>query len=133
MHLVRRIRVLLLLVPLGASGVDGAESGPRAADGTVAAIEALATKTGATIGKPPAWARGAFVYRISTPDEAKLLPTLEAGLAATANLLDGSVRQVVIANGLIGHDHGVHHLTTTDRGIEITHDQLLWWSARLGA
>ena len=54
----------------------------------------------------PAWARpGVYVYRISTPDEAKVLDNVEAGLKITARLLDGSVRQIPIINGIIGHDH----------------------------
>ena len=54
----------------------------------------------------PEWARpGVYVYRISTPDEAEVLDKIEAGLKITANLLDGSVRQLPIINGIIGHDH----------------------------
>ena len=48
---------------------------------------------------------GAYVFRISTPDEADLLPRLEEGHALVANLLDGTVPQITIVNGLIGHDH----------------------------
>lgn len=56
--------------------------------------------------RAPAWAKqGAYVYRISTPDEADVLDDLEAGLKITSNLLDGSVRQLLIVNGIIGHDH----------------------------
>jgi hypothetical protein len=45
----------------------------------------------------PEWAKpGAYVYRISTPDEAKALDNIQAGLKITANLLDGSVRQIPI-------------------------------------
>ena len=54
----------------------------------------------------PAWAaKGAYVFRVSTPDEADLLPRLEEGHAIVANLLDGTVPQITIVNGLIGHDH----------------------------
>ena len=54
----------------------------------------------------PEWAKpGVYVYRISTPDEAKSLDNIQAGLKITANLLDGSVRQIPIINGIIGHDH----------------------------
>ncbi|HZZ71454.1 MAG TPA: hypothetical protein VFE24_04325 [Pirellulales bacterium] len=54
----------------------------------------------------PKWIRqGAYVYRISTPDEANVFPQLEEGCAITANLLDGSIRQIPILNGIIGHDH----------------------------
>ena len=56
--------------------------------------------------QPPAWyAKGAYVFRVSTPDEADVLPQLEEGHAIVANLLDGSVPQITIVNGLIGHDH----------------------------
>ncbi len=54
----------------------------------------------------PKWAKpGVYVYRISTPDEAKCLDNVQAGLKITANLLDGGVRQIPIINGIIGHDH----------------------------
>ena len=56
--------------------------------------------------RPPAWAaKGAYVFRVSTPDEAGVLPRLEQGHAIVANLLDGTVPQITIVNGLIGHDH----------------------------
>src|SRR5512133_2355566 len=56
--------------------------------------------------RPPAWAeRGAYVFRVSTPDEADMLPRLEQGHAIVANLLDNSVPQVTMVSGLIGHDH----------------------------
>ena len=41
----------------------------------------------------------------STPDAADMLPRLEEGHAIVANLLDGSVPQITIGSGLIGHDH----------------------------
>ncbi len=50
-------------------------------------------------------AKGAYVFRISTPDGADVLPRLEQGHAIVANLLDGTVPQITIINGLIGHDH----------------------------
>ncbi|MGA2616258.1 MAG: hypothetical protein ABSF26_01535 [Thermoguttaceae bacterium] len=54
----------------------------------------------------PEWAKpGVYVYRISTPDEAMSLDKIQAGLKITAHLLDGSVRQIPIINGIIGHDH----------------------------
>jgi hypothetical protein len=54
----------------------------------------------------PVWAKqGACVYRISTPDAENVLPHIEAGTAAVANLLDGSITQIPILNGIIGHDH----------------------------
>ena len=34
-----------------------------------------------------------------------MLPQLEEGYAIVANLLDGTVPQITIVNGLIGHDH----------------------------
>ena len=56
--------------------------------------------------RPPAWAaKGAYVFRVSTPDEADMLPRLEEGHAIVAHLLDGTVPQITIVNGLIGHDH----------------------------
>lgn len=56
--------------------------------------------------KPPAWAaKGAYVFRVSTPDTDEVLPRLEEGHAIVANLLDHSVPQITIVNGLIGHDH----------------------------
>ncbi len=59
-----------------------------------------------TPARPPAWAeRGAYVFRISTPDAADVLPRLEQGHAMVANLLDRSVPQVTMVAGLIGHDH----------------------------
>ena len=54
----------------------------------------------------PVWAaKGAYVFRVSTPDEADVLARLEEGHALVANLLDGTVPQITIVNGLIGHDH----------------------------
>ena len=50
-------------------------------------------------------AKGAYVFRVSTPDEADMLPRLEEGHAIVAHLLDGTVPQITIVNGLIGHDH----------------------------
>jgi len=56
--------------------------------------------------RPPAWyAKGAYVFRVDTPDEADVLPQLEQGHAIVANLLDGTVAQITIVGGLIGHDH----------------------------
>jgi hypothetical protein len=56
--------------------------------------------------RPPLWAaKGAYVFRVSTPDEADVLPRLEQGHAIVANLLDGTVPQITIVSGLIGHDH----------------------------
>ena len=56
--------------------------------------------------RAPAWAKhGAYVYRISTPDEPNVLPHIEAGTASVANLLDQSITQIPILNGIIGHDH----------------------------
>ena len=56
--------------------------------------------------RPPAWAaKGGYVFRVSTPDAPDVLPQLEEGYAIVANLLDGTVPQITIVNGLIGHDH----------------------------
>ncbi len=70
-----------------------------------ATIEELATKTGATVNKAPEWAKHAYVYRICTPDNADFLPFTEDGLAITHHLLDDSVQQVPLINGLISDDH----------------------------
>ena len=65
----------------------------------------LATSTGKTECKAPGWTKGgAYVYRLSTPDEPNVLPALEEGIGITSHLLDG-VGQVPLINGLIGHDH----------------------------
>ena len=55
--------------------------------------------------KAPVWAKGAFVYRISTPDEKNAIDNVESGIKITSNLLDGSVKQIFFLNGVIGHDH----------------------------
>lgn len=54
----------------------------------------------------PAWAeKGACVFRVSTPDADDVLLRLEEGHAIVVNLLDQSIPQITIVNGLIGHDH----------------------------
>ena len=64
------------------------------------------TPAAPTPARPPVWAaKGAYVFRVSTPDEADVLPWLEQGHEIVANLLDGTVSQITIVNGLIGHDH----------------------------
>jgi hypothetical protein len=93
----------LALVMTAALPPEGALA--AAGDDLAARIEALATPSGVSIPKAPAWVRGGFVYRISTPDDADVLPALEEELTAMGNLLDGTVRQIPIINGLIGHDH----------------------------
>lgn len=56
--------------------------------------------------KAPDWVKhGTFVYRISTPDAPNVLDGIEAGTAIFARLTDGTVRQVPIMNGILGHDH----------------------------
>ena len=56
--------------------------------------------------KPPFWAEhGVFAYRVSTPDDPNMLPQTEAGAAMVAHLLDGSVPQILLMNGIVGHDH----------------------------
>jgi len=73
---------------------------------SAATVEELATKTGATENKAPAWIQhGAYVYRILTPDDADTLISTEQGLAITYHLLDGSIAQIPIINGLISDDH----------------------------
>jgi len=60
----------------------------------------------ADTNKAPDWAKpGVFVYRVSTPDTPDVLPGIEAGTALTSHLLDGTVRQIIIMNGVVGHDH----------------------------
>ncbi|HEX3134666.1 MAG TPA: hypothetical protein VHX44_13940, partial [Planctomycetota bacterium] len=99
----RQMPLLALLTALSfPSGASAASTDDQA---DIAAIDAAATKSAATANHAPSWAHGAYVYRISTPDEAKLLPMLERGLVMTSHLLDGSVQQIPIVNGLIGHDH----------------------------
>lgn len=56
--------------------------------------------------KLPFWAeKGAIVYRVATPDQTNVLPQIEEGTGIVSHLTDGSVRQILIANGIIGHDH----------------------------
>ncbi len=99
----RHLRLLALFTALSFPCAAHAATADDQAD--LAAIDAVAKKSAATVNRAPPWARGAYVYRISTPDAAKLLPTLERGLTMASHLLDGSVRQIPIVNGLIGHDH----------------------------
>ncbi|HSH93391.1 MAG TPA: glycoside hydrolase family 101 beta sandwich domain-containing protein [Roseimicrobium sp.] len=74
-----------------------------AADKTV---RELAVPTKATENKAPGWTKGgAFVYRLATPDQADVLPVVAEGFGITSHLLDGSVGQIPIIMGLIGHDH----------------------------
>ncbi len=59
-----------------------------------------------TGNKAPAWVRkGAYVFRVSTPDERNVLPRIKEGAGFVSGLLDGSVTQIMILNGIIGHDH----------------------------
>ena len=56
--------------------------------------------------KPPFWAeKGAFIYRMSTPDTNTVATYAEQGIGMVANLTDQSVPQIVIMNGIVGHDH----------------------------
>ena len=72
----------------------------------LAALHAADAPADPTPARPPVWAaKGAYVFRVSTPDEANVLPQLEQGHEIVANLLDGTVPQITIVNGLIGHDH----------------------------
>ncbi|MDB6174549.1 MAG: hypothetical protein JWL59_3860 [Chthoniobacteraceae bacterium] len=71
-----------------------------------ASYEELATKTGAKENKAPDWIRhGAYVYRVATPDDSEMLASAEQGFAITSHLLDGSIRQIPLMNGVIGDDH----------------------------
>ena len=71
-----------------------------------ATLEELAARTSATENKAPDWIKhGAYVYRILTPDDADTLVSVEKGLAITCHLLDSSIEQIPIINGLIGDDH----------------------------
>jgi hypothetical protein len=56
--------------------------------------------------KPPFWAaNGVLVYRVFTPDASDVLTHAEVGVKIVSNLLDGSVPQIPMFNGIIGHDH----------------------------
>lgn len=102
--------VLLLLVCLGGLAIACAAAEnvvppPHPSD-ELANIEKFATQTGATVNKAPGWIKhGAYVYRICTPDNAEFLDSTEAGIAITSNLLDGSIQQIPMINGLISDDH----------------------------
>jgi hypothetical protein len=75
--------------------------------GSLAVAHVQAQDTAATPkNNPPFWAKkGAYVYRVSVPDEKNVVPQLEQGLKITSNLLDGSITSILILNGVIGHDH----------------------------
>ncbi len=78
-----------------------------AATSAVAEEEAAApTASGsAQNNAAPDWYKqGALVYRVSTPDEDDVLGELEQGSAIVFHLLDGTVTQITILNGIIGHD-----------------------------
>jgi hypothetical protein len=71
-----------------------------------ASIDEVAVKTGATVNKAPGWIKhGAYVYRVCTPDNAEMLSAAEQGFAITFHLLDESIQQIPIMNGVIGDDH----------------------------
>ena len=53
----------------------------------------------------PGQRKARYVFRVSTPDAPDVLPQIEEGYAIVANLLDGTVPQITMVNGLIGHDH----------------------------
>ncbi len=77
-----------------------------ATDSSTTAIEKLATPTGATENKAPAWIKhGAYVYRVCTPEDADFLVSTEAGIGMTCHLLDGSIEQIPLLTGVIGDDH----------------------------
>ena len=69
-------------------------------------LEKLANKTGKTVQRAPAWAKGGtLVYRVATTDDPDVLRFTEEGLAIVHSLLDDSIRQIPILNGVIGEDH----------------------------
>lgn len=71
-----------------------------------ATIQEIADKTNATENKAPAWIKhGAYVYRICTPDNADFLGFTEEGIGITSHLLDNSIAQIPLINGLISDDH----------------------------
>lgn len=66
----------------------------------------LTDKTAVTENKAPRWIKtGAYTYRVATPDDPDILPTLGEGFEITHHLFDGSIRQIPIVMGLIGDDH----------------------------
>jgi len=71
----------------------------------IASLENAATPTGKIENKAPAWANGSLVYRVCSTDDPDGLRFIEEGLAIVHHLLDGSIRQIPILNGLIGDDH----------------------------
>jgi len=74
--------------------------------GDAATVQNLAVKTGATKNNAPGWIKhGAYVYRICTPDDPNCLISTEAGLAIVFHLLDGSIQQIPLINGIISDDH----------------------------
>lgn len=65
-----------------------------------------ANENATTKTRPPFWTeKGAIVYRVATPDQTNVLPQIEEGTGLVSHLTDGSVRQILITNGIIGHDH----------------------------
>lgn len=92
----------LLLGVLAVGAVRADVSSPEAMAERLAPV---ATKTSATRNNAPEWSRGSYIYRITTNDEPDQLAGLSAGLTLTHRLLDGSVRQIALVNGLVGHDH----------------------------
>ncbi len=98
MKRTRTLLMALLLTPLAALHAADPADGQAKPQPPALARPAQA--------RPPAWAaKGAYVFRVSTPDEADVLPRLEEGHAIVAGLLDGTVPQITIVAGLIGHDH----------------------------
>jgi hypothetical protein len=98
MKRTRTFLMALLLTPLAALHAADPAAGQAKPQPPALARPAQA--------RPPAWAaKGAYVFRVSTPDEADVLPRLEEGHAIVAGLLDGTVPQITIVAGLIGHDH----------------------------
>jgi len=71
----------------------------------IASLENAAPPTGKIENKAPAWANGSLVYRVCATDDPDGLRFIEEGLAIVHHLLDGSIRQIPILNGLIGDDH----------------------------
>jgi len=97
-----RLTAAITFLPL----LCGAQTAQPSAAPAEKTVPELAVPTGKTEFKAPGWTKGgAFVYRLATPDEANVLPSVEEGIGITSHLLDGSVEQVPLVMGLIGHDH----------------------------
>ena len=75
---------------------------------STALINSIATGTEPphSQAQPPFWAeKGAYVYRVSTPDKTNVFPEIDEGAEMVSHLLDTSIPQILLLNGIIGHDH----------------------------